>query len=55
MNTLKEKEDINLKISAEKYRESIIRMVKVIESLEILELIQGFVESGYNEERAGRA
>lgn len=38
----------------EDVKENIIKMVGEIENKEILMLIQGFVKSGYNEERAGR-
>lgn len=38
----------------EDVKENIIKMVKEIENKEILMLIQGFVKSGYNEERAGK-
>lgn len=38
----------------EDVKENIIKMVGEIENKEILMLIQGFVKSGYNEEKAGR-
>lgn len=38
----------------EDVKENIIKMVEEIENKEILMLIQGFVKSGYNEERAGK-
>lgn len=38
----------------EAYREKIIEMVKKIDSALILRLIFGFVQSGYNEEKAGK-
>ncbi len=38
----------------EDVKENIIKMVGEIENKEILMLIQGFVKSGYNEERAGK-
>ena len=38
----------------EEYREKIIEMVKEIEDDSIIELIYYYVQSGYNEEKAGK-
>lgn len=38
----------------EKYREKIVEMVGKIENARILNLIHAFIESGYEEELAGR-
>ena len=38
----------------EEYREKIIEMVKEIENRSIIKLIYYYVQSGYNEEKAGK-
>ena len=38
----------------EEYREMIIEMVKEIENHSIIKLIYYYVQSGYNEEKAGK-
>ena len=38
----------------EEYREKIIEMVKKIENRSIIKLIYYYVQSGYNEEKAGK-
>lgn len=38
----------------EEYREMIIEMVKKIENHSIIKLIYYYVQSGYNEEKAGK-
>ena len=38
----------------EEYKEKIIEMVKGIESHSIIKLIYYYVQSGYNEEKAGK-
>ena len=38
----------------EEYREKIIEMVKKIEGHSIIKLIYYYVQSGYNEEKAGK-
>ena len=38
----------------EEYKENIIEMVKKIESHSIIKLIYYYVQSGYNEEKAGK-
>ncbi len=38
----------------EEYKENIIEMVEKIESYSIIKLIYYYVQSGYNEEKAGK-
>ena len=38
----------------EEYREKIIEMVKEIENRSIIKLLYYYVQSGYNEEKAGK-
>ena len=38
----------------EEYREKIVEMVKKIEDHSIIKLIYYYVQSGYNEEKAGK-
>ena len=38
----------------EEYREKIIEMVKEIEDRSIIKLLYYYVQSGYNEEKAGK-
>lgn len=38
----------------EEYKEKIIEMVKEIENRSIIKLIYYYVQSGYNEEKAGK-
>ena len=38
----------------EEYREKIIEMVKKIENSSIIKLLYYYVQSGYNEEKAGK-
>ena len=38
----------------EEYREKIIEMVKEIENSSIIKLLYYYVQSGYNEEKAGK-
>ena len=38
----------------EEYREKIIAMVKEIENSSIIKLLYYYVQSGYNEEKAGK-
>ena len=38
----------------EEYREKIIEMVKEIEDRSIIKLLYQYVQSGYNEEKAGK-
>ena len=38
----------------EEYREKIIEMVKEIENRSVIKLLYYYVQSGYNEEKAGK-